>query len=275
MSDQEQVNEEEQSAGLEVEQEKEQETADLKTNPDVEKAMGNGWCQKEEWKGDPNDWVSAKKFNERGEMIGSIRDLKQRIDAKEHEFNARLENQHKLHEASTKALLEDLQSRRKDAILEADVDKAEKLQGQIDTLNVPAAPAAAPAPAPANTSVLEEWNSRNPWIFEENPKAAFAQHQFQKHSSQGKPLDQAISAMENDISKHFPDINHRRNQPTAVENMRSNPNKKIEKKLNWSELTSEELRMHKMMPDAWTGEKGKEAFLQAVSDERKQRSQHE
>ena len=76
--------------------------------PDHEtgRAVKNGWCGKDQWRGDLDDWVSAKKFNEHREMMGSIRDLTQRLNGQEEQFNSRLKNQHTLHEASSKALID-------------------------------------------------------------------------------------------------------------------------------------------------------------------------
>ena len=45
-------------------------------SPEEERARSGGWVPKTEWKGDPNEWRSAKEFNERGEIFATMRDLR-------------------------------------------------------------------------------------------------------------------------------------------------------------------------------------------------------
>jgi len=40
--------------------------------PNQEKAMSSGWRPEDEWEGEPDDWVDAKEFNLRGELMGRI-----------------------------------------------------------------------------------------------------------------------------------------------------------------------------------------------------------
>jgi len=42
-------------------------------SPDEIRASKHNWVPKGEYQGNPDDWVSAKTFNERGEFIGKIR----------------------------------------------------------------------------------------------------------------------------------------------------------------------------------------------------------
>ncbi len=56
----------------------EQPQEEPQVSPDQETAQRNGHVSRDQWieQGkDPDDWVSAKKFNERGEMIDKRRQL--------------------------------------------------------------------------------------------------------------------------------------------------------------------------------------------------------
>jgi hypothetical protein len=44
----------------------------VELSPDEQRAMEHGWRPKEEWEGDPEDWVSAREFNRRGELFARI-----------------------------------------------------------------------------------------------------------------------------------------------------------------------------------------------------------
>ena len=230
-------------------------------NPDVDKAMKNGWRPKENWEGDDDDWVSAKKFNERGEMIGSIRELKSRLDKRDKEFESRLDNVNKLHGTQQKALLDDLETKRKAAIELADVDQANKIQGTIDDLKT--APVAVEKTVDTDSS-LDDWNAANPWIYDTSPKAAYAQARFNAHSKT-MTASQAIKSMESEVTQAFPDVNTRRDNASSVEGGKSRPGQRQVKKLAWSDLTSNEVKYFNAMPGAWK----KDEYLQAVSDSRK------
>jgi hypothetical protein len=246
----------------EVEQSESQEVEQAQADPETEKAISNGWRPKDEWQGDPDDWVSARKFNQTGELMGSIRDLKSRLDKSERSFQSRLDNVNKLHETQQAQLLADLERKRNDAVEMADVDAVNNIQGQIDNLRQ--------APQVQETqqddsALLDDWNAKNPYIFDQsNPKAAFAQARFNVHS-QNMPLSDAIKAMEQDINSAFPEINERRNQAPAVESGMSRPGQRKERKLTWGDLTPEEVKYYNVARGAWT----KDEYLQAVQDSRK------
>lgn len=231
-------------------------------DPEQDRASAHGWLPRDKWRGDPDDWASAKKFNERGEMIGEIRKLKTRVDTAEQGFTARLDHHKKLQEAQMKVTISELESRRDEAIDLADRDNANRIQGQIDDVKATVIPE---TPAPQNEqSIMDDWNASNPWIFEESPKAAYATARFNAHSK-NKTANDAILAMEADVLGAFPDINPRRQQASTVEGGRSKPGAKASPKLNWSQLTAEEQKWFDVMPSAW---KTKDDYLQAVQDGR-------
>ena len=60
-------------------------------NPAEEKAMGNGWVPQDQWEGAAEDWVTAKQFNEKGDLIGQVMELKAKDRANASQLKA-LEN---------------------------------------------------------------------------------------------------------------------------------------------------------------------------------------
>jgi hypothetical protein len=57
--------------------EEEQEEQEEEQLSDLEKEqMAKGWRPKDQFEGDPDDWVSAKKFKETGELLSTIGKLK-------------------------------------------------------------------------------------------------------------------------------------------------------------------------------------------------------
>lgn len=239
---------------------------------DEQRAVGNGWTNRETWEskgGDPDDWVSAKKFNERGQMIGDIINLKKMVGDQQNDFTSRLDSQKKLHEAQLKVTIADLESKRDDAIDLADRDKANSFQKQIDDvkdqsveLNQDVKPAQA-----TDQSMLDDWNKNNPWILEmDSPKAAYAMERFNVYLRGGKSSNDAIQAMESDVARHFKERNPRREDESHAEGGRSKPGKNGSVKLTWAQLSADEVKWYSALPGAW---KTKDEFLQSVADERK------
>ena len=251
--------------------ESQEETEQLEEQPpeqseDEVRASGNGWTDREVWEGkggDPDEWVSARKFNERGEMIGNIRSLKQRLDDQEKKFDARLDHNKTLHEAQMKVTIADLEDKRDDAIDLADRDKANQIQGQIDEVKATSVDVV-PATVNNDQSLLDEWNTSNPWILERTPKASHAKALYNDYLNEGKTPLQAIASMELEVAKQFPDKNERRENVATVEGGRSKPGKRAVVKLSWDQVTPEEMKWYKAI--TW---KSKDDFLQAVTDERK------
>ena len=166
-------------------------------------------------------------------------------------------------------MISDLESKRREAVELADADKVDKIQSQIDDLKT--APAADAPQRNDDTDVITSYNNANPWVSERTAKGALARESFAHYLQQGISAKEAITKMEDEIRREFPPVNERRTQPNTVENTRSTQSKRADRKLGWSDLTSDELRMYKAMPNAWEGDKGKEAFVQACADERKAR----
>ncbi len=234
---------------------------------DEVRASGNGWTDLEAWEakgGHRDDWVSAKKFNDTGDMIGSIRELKRLREQDKKEFDSRLNHNKTLHDAQLKVAIADLETKRDDAIDLADRDKANNIQGQIDELRT----TTTDAPLETTTNdqtTLDDWNDANDWIKDEDsPKAAYAIQRFNRHLGSGKTNAQAIAKMELEVAKQFPDKNERRENVATVEGGRSKPGKRASVKLSWDQLKPEELKWFSAI--SW---ESKDVFLQAVADERK------
>ena len=250
----------------EIEQEVEQE---VEVNPDVEQASKGGWMPLEDWTSkdkDPDDWVSAKKFNERGQMMDSISSLRKQVEAQSNDFSSRITNLTKLQEARTNQTIADLKDKRDQAVDVADREEVNKIQGQIDELNV--APVNQPAAQPAQhegQKDLDAWNANNSWINEFSPKSEFAKASFNRHANTGISVQEAIKMAEADIRTHFPPTNPRRDSAQSVEGGRSKPGQRSARKLAWSDLSATEEKLFNNMPGVFS----KEEYLSAVADDRK------
>lgn len=230
-------------------------------------ARKDGWKPESEYGDDedkPPEFFSAEVFNVRGHFIKEHKRQEKRITDLQAEFNTRLGNTKKLHDAQLKIQKEELEGKRDEAIKLADVDAATKIQTQIDNIN--SLPADEPAAAADPTQVrLEEWNQANAWIFQNNPKSAYAKAQLQSYATAGQDVDTALASMERDVAREFPNkATNQENQP-AVEGGTKPGGKRGAVKLTMADITSEEKKFRAAMPTAW---KNDAEFLQAVQDAR-------
>jgi hypothetical protein len=133
-------------------------------------AADMGWTPKDQWKGDPNNWKDAKTYVEHGADI--VRITKAQLKAQEKDFAARLEKMEKVNAKTVEQLqkahdkeLADLKAQRREAIKAGDVDKAEKLDDQIDDLkdDAPKAKLTGAALDKHNQKVQEEWVGKQDW----------------------------------------------------------------------------------------------------------------
>ena len=144
------------------------------------------WMGRDAWEKsgkDPDDWISKKKFDEQGQIIGDIKKLQADnrllIQGKD-EFNQRLEHQRIFMEAQNQQSIESLKVQRKSAIEEADVDGADRIQGQIDTLS---GQDLSPPPKQEldkngftqdENEKIDAFNTANPWVLKDSPKSTDA-----------------------------------------------------------------------------------------------------
>ena len=234
-------------------------------DPEEDKARADGWIPEEEYKGDenerPKEFLTAARFNARGEFIGRLKAQNKRIDEMETSFNTRMSNANKIHQQQMEVQKSDLIRKRDEAIDSADRETANGFQDDIDKLNsqpVDSGPA-------GDQTTLDTWNTNNPWILGNDPKAAYAKQQFVAYQTQGMSSAAAIAQMESDVNKAFPALNPERNNQPTPEGGSKPGGKRASKKLSMADLTNDELKWYRAMPGAWESEK---AYLQAVQDTR-------
>ena len=146
-----------------------------------EKARQLGWRPKEDWKGDPDKWVSAEEFVEKGEQIlpvlkkdrerlfGEVKDLKQQVaDVLKYHKEDRERVEKRLRQEYDQHL-EDLKAKQRVAVEEGDTgayDELEKQKDQLEqsrpepTLPPGAAPGGPPAQFEEN---FQSWQKDNQW----------------------------------------------------------------------------------------------------------------
>ena len=144
-------------------------------SPAEQRAKGFGWTTKEEWEnngGDPAVWRSAEVWLERGEMLGTINQLKHKTDILERSVKKAFEAGEAMAKARFDDQLAELKAAKRVALAEGDLVKAEDLGEEIAELREKKQ-ADAPAAVPRDVTPPPEFNlfvQRNPWYESDSVK---------------------------------------------------------------------------------------------------------
>lgn len=182
---------------------------------DYEKeAVSRGWTPKEDWKGDPHNWKDAKSYVERSDDI--VRITKNQMAAQEKDFAERLKKLQTVTDKTVEQLqkahekeLADLKAQRREAIKAGDVDKAEKLDDQIDDLkdDKPDKKLTGAALDKHNQKVQEEWVGKQDWwdTDEEMTDWAIGRSQRIAAKTPDISIEDNLAQLEKELAKKFPD----------------------------------------------------------------------
>lgn len=197
-------------------------------------AATDGWSPKESWRGDPDRWVDAKTFVERGEKIlpivqAKVERLKEELDKKDREFADRLSRMENVHRGMTKKRekvlidrIADLEGKRKEAIENADGDSFQKADTEIQSAREELTSTTQEANAPPPEVV--EWAESNKAWFQVNPAMTGAAESIGNNLRAMYPGDSAASILERvdvEMKSAFPDYfapkNQNRGRPAKTE----------------------------------------------------------
>lgn len=261
-------------------------------DPEESSAKQHGWTTKAEWVAqgkNPDDWVNAKHFNEKGRLINQAR----KLETLEKSFDERVSNVHKLVKAQAEMQLKQLkdENTKLNQMFDehgryGDVEKQREvlaalqdnslaqysIKSQLDSSNQPAN---APAVPQEDAEKEAAWERENQWINTQDPaapefgKAVFTKNLYAQLLNQypNSTADERIQAVNQAIAQKFPpppktNPNRDKAPVTDAKSARSTSSE-----LTWGELRPDELSYwekagHSQWPD-------KKAYLKAVKDSRR------
>jgi len=190
-------------------------------SPSEKRARVGGWVPLNEWKGDPDDWVDAKQFNVRGELMDRIkeqgralRSSSKEIDNLKRALQELGEINGKIAEVQYKKALRDLQGQKAEAITVGDSARVAELEESIDELKE-ANPAkkkqdndtpTQPQADPEQQKIFAAWVDRNKW-YQTNPAmngSANALGVLYSNNNPDAPLSEVLNYVEEQIKEEFP-----------------------------------------------------------------------
>ncbi len=260
----------EEQSPAEIVEEQEEEAPDL--NAAEQKAWDGGWRPEEQFKGDPENWKTAREYNLYGEMQGQIREAKAETRREAAKNDERITNLNKLHEASKKAAIQDLKAQQREAVEEADTEKYDKIQTQIDNQKVETE-----AVTPGKDPAVAEWEAKNDWINDTgSEKYAQAQAAWGIAAQRGMDNQAALNFVDSQLAKLYPDEaqqeaprNPRREAATMTEtSTRRSTRQRANKELTMNDLSRDEQRQWSQFGQEMFGDE--KSYLKAVADARKE-----
>ena len=227
------------SEGQEVQQEDVSSGGQSAGSNEVESAASEmGWVPKEEYRGDPNKWVDAATFVERGAKSGPI--LKERNEhlIKEiQSIKAEFENHKKVTEQfkkfqaeqaerkanELKSQIAELRAQKSEAIRNVDGDAVNEIDDRIDTLKQ-SAKEVERVEQPQNNAPhpdFESWKSENSWFDVDKPLTAYATEVAKEMRRKGDMSEGRVffDKVKEAVRKDFPNKfgNPNRSKPNSVE----------------------------------------------------------
>ena len=230
-----------------------------------QKAYDQGWRPQEDFTGPEDHWKTAKEYVKDGEWLSRLKEVNQRADRLEKDFETRLENTNKLNEARRKSEIADLKKQQREAVEMADSTQYDNAQVKIDELEK--------QPEPVQTNQKDPdvaaWEAKNDWINDtKDERTIVAQGIFHNYAQQNKnaTAQETLDHLDKRIKELYPTaVNPRREQPNTTETGKK-PAQRKGKELTMSDLTQDEKREYEMHGQLMF--KSEKDFLRAVKDAR-------
>jgi len=241
---------------------------ELQLSDTEQKAFDQGWRPKDDFEGPEDNWKSAKEYVRDGKFLETIKGLQEQIDSQKTDFDQRLNNTNKLHEARRLKEISDLEDEMLNAVRTSDTDaykdakdKKTELEGEDSEETTTAAP---------TDPDVAAWELKNPWINdkadERTPVAQGIWNQFINKNPAASNA-QALAHVDERMGKLYAvnNDNPRRNQQNTNETP-AKRGKRGSKALTMGDLTQSEKNDWAQFGQAMF--KTEAAYLKAVKDTR-------
>ena len=123
------------------ETEQKEEEVEVEYSPDEAKARESGWSPLEEWRGDEADWVTAERFNDRGEFMSRIAEqssiiahLTNKVEDRDTAMQDVLKLQEKMADRAYTEALKTLKDQKKEALESDDYDAIVNIDEEMNEL---------------------------------------------------------------------------------------------------------------------------------------------
>lgn len=175
------------------------------------KAIDQGWIPREDFDGDPSEFIDAPEFVRRGELFEKIERQSKELKALRQGHEALRQHHLKVKETEYERALKTLRAERKQAMINGDTEHALALEDKIDDLQADkkllieeARQAVIDEVDDGYTPQFQSWVERNPWYETSDTMRAAADALGKKFHSQGNSPEKVLEMVEREIRKEFP-----------------------------------------------------------------------
>jgi hypothetical protein len=217
---------------------------------------------------DPDEWRSPREFKERGELIESNKVLRKSIERLKEDTDSQIKNLNTLHQIKLQNELEDLISKRDQAIEVADLKETKRLDVKIAANQEQSElvkEKAEATPQPQKAQEVMEFMEENPWAKDvADPRTIYA-NKIINHAMEvnNKTLAGALRLAEKAVLEKFSDP-QKKSAPMVESSRTAGKASQSTGTLTWSQLTPAEEKC--WVPGMW---KDESEFLKAVANDRK------
>jgi regulator of replication initiation timing len=176
---------------------------EVKADPLVEKARSSGWRPKEEFEGDPDQWVDAGEFVRRKPLFDQIHQLKKEVKSRAEQIEQVSQYAAKAAEKARQQLLEELESKKREAFQNADYDAF--AQADAELKKAEAQPElVAEQKAPEIPQELQDFTTRNErWFDKDRAMTVYALAEAERLKAEGVPYGEMLKRVEQEVRREF------------------------------------------------------------------------
>lgn len=178
-----------------------------------------GWTPKDEFRGNPDDYVDAATYIRRSKdiaesknnQIGSLKRQLKEISAVVNDLKMHNERVYKAEVKKLEGELAELKKERKAAISDGDADKVEEIEQKMSELHTEAMEFKSKAEDKKTTDaddgevapVFVEWKKENPWYLTDKEMTLFADKIAERY--EGAPIERILKIVSEEAKRVFPD----------------------------------------------------------------------
>lgn len=209
-------------------------------DPLVEKARASGWRPKEEFDGDPDQWVDAGEFVRRKPLFDQLHQLKKELKSKAEQIEQVSAYAAKAAERARAQALAEVEAAKKQAFEAGDYQAFAEAQQQEQQIHRQAQqPQPQEVKPPPELVAFSERNAR--WFEKDQDMTDFAVAKAEQYvRGQGLSLPDALQKVEADVKRAFAHkfVNPNKDKPAAV--VAENGDKRSAGKLTYNDLSKDE-----------------------------------
>lgn len=193
-----------------------------------QQAREKGWRPKEEFDGNPDDWVSHKEFNQRTELYDKISHQSKTIKNLNKKLDALIKHNEGLAERTRKKTLEELKAKQREAVQHGDTEAFEEAEKQIEEVSSEDVFTLEEDETEQETEqaqqieipqVVQDFAAKNKWFEKDKEMTDFMIWKTQQViQSEGLTLEDALPVAEKHVKQTFAHKfrNPNKSKPTSV-----------------------------------------------------------